>query len=278
MPSFKAADTRSFSRRSKANEVSEIICPDSELKKSIETHFPRAHAVSKNGNGKHAPEITVEVKSGFVTLDGKVRSQQEKERLHRFVMRLSGVRALKDRLQVQPPESLADRQIALHVRQALDAHAELPHGTASVQVEDGVCTLSGHVRNAHERHVAENVASHCRGVKSVSNKLTVNNLDEISDEATVHAVESALAYCQEEDSDGVCVSCCDGKVVLRGQVPTLLDRAMAEEVARIQNGVRAVENHLQVATDDHLQPVTMAKRPKGTRIMQRSRSDLKSVE
>ena len=288
------AATRSESRISikgakKISAVSEL-CPDTELKKAIETHCPRTHATPRpssngngnghsNGNGKaHWPEIKVEVKDGFVTLDGCVRSQQEKERLHRFVMRLHGVKALKDRLNVQPPESLEDRQIALHVRQALNAHSELPHGTASVCVEAAVCTLSGHVRSAHERFIAEQVASHCRGVRSVSNKLTVDSLDEITDEATVHAVESALAYCQEDDSDGICVSCCDGKVVLRGQVPTLLDRAMAEEVARIQPGVRAVENHLQVATEDSLQPVTLAKRPKGTRIMQRSRGNLRTVE
>jgi len=240
-----------ISRRSRAvSSTSVRLVPDPDLKQRIEAHLP------SSGNG--GSNVSCEVRNGFVTLRGEVRTFREKERIHHFVMSARGVRALKDLIKVEPAESLADRQVALLVRQALDAHSELPPGTATVHIQEGVCTLKGYVRTAEERHVAQNVASHCRGVKRVNNQLAVDPLDEVSDEATVHAVKSALTYCTEFDIEKITVSCVDGRVILRGMVPSIMERSLAEEVTRIQNGVRSVENHIQVATHVSLDPVTVA--------------------
>jgi len=191
-------------------------------------------------------KISVIVRGGFVTLKGRAQTYREKERMHRFVMGLEGVRALKDLIRVQPAESIADRNIAMHIRNALDAHSELPLGTAVVRVRKGIATLNGYVRTAEERFMAENVASHCRGVTQVVNSLTVDPLDEISDEAATRAVRCALAYCEEFETQGITISCADGVIVLRGEVPSILDRTLAEELARMQCGVRSVENDIQV--------------------------------
>lgn len=212
---------------------------DANLYRAIQEHVPTG-----------TRDVSIEILDGFVTLKGTVESFRERERLHRFVMGLAGVRALKDLLKVTPRESVNDSQIALHIRQALDAHAELPHGTASVHVKDGVCTLTGHVRSLEERHIAEQVASHTRGVKQVLNELTVDPIEEISDEATVRAVRCALDYCEDFDVSNVTVSCADGKVVLRGQVTTLMDRTLSEELARLQAGVLKVENHIEVVPEE----------------------------
>jgi osmotically-inducible protein OsmY len=205
-----------------------------------------SEVILKNVRSFPDEKIGVIVQDGYVTLRGTVRTFKQKERLHRMVMNMSGVRALKDLLIVQPLETMADRDIALHIRQALDAHSELPSGTAVVHVRDGNVLLTGHVRSAEERHVAETVASHCKGVTGVVNELTVNLLDEISDEATARAVRCALTYCEDFETQGVTISCADGRVCLRGEVPTIMDRTLAEELARLQGGVRAVENHIQV--------------------------------
>ena len=233
-------------RQSRVGNVSQVLernVLDRELRLAIEAQVPLN---DRNGS---LPDVKVEVDEGYVILRGKVRTYHEKERLHRFVMGLRGVRALKNLLTVRPVESLADRQIALHVRQALDAHAELSLGTATVHVRNGVCTIRGHVRSAEEKYVAEEVASNCRGVKRVVSELTVDPLDEISDAATARAVKCALAYCKDFDTNGITVSCADGKVVLRGKVPTMMDRMLAEEMTRIQGGVQMVENHIIVDSE-----------------------------
>lgn len=193
-------------------------------------------------------EIEVAVRDGFVTLDGSVRSFRQKEVMHRFVMGLRGVKALKDLLRVDPAESIADKKIVEHIRQALDAHAELPHGVAVIHVKEGIATLNGNVRSGEERFLAENIASHCRGVVGVVNQLTVDPLEEVSDEAAARAVMGALAYCEDFEMDGVSVSCADGQVCLRGEVPTMLDKTLCEELARMQCGVRSVENLISVNT------------------------------
>lgn len=236
---------------------------DRELKVMIEAQIPVDGVDPK-------PKLTVECKNGYVVLRGFMRTYREKERLHRFVMGLRGVKALKDLLRIQPIESLADKEIALLVRQALDAHAELPPGTATVHVRDGTCTLRGHVTTAEERHIANEVASHCRGVKQVVNELTVDTLDEISDAATRRAVKCALAYCEDFDIASITVSCADGKIILRGMVPTMMDRSLAEEIARIQPGVRGLENHIQVNTQLTLEPVTVAPPRKSQRLVRKS--------
>jgi hyperosmotically inducible periplasmic protein len=123
-----------------------------------------------------------------------------------------------------------------------------------VHVKDGVCKLTGHVRSLEESHIAEQVASHTRGVSKVKNELTVDPIDEVSDEATVRAIRCALDYCEDFDVSGVSVACADGKVVLRGEVQTLMDRTLAEELSRLQAGVLRVENHIivvpQAANED----------------------------
>lgn len=200
----------------------------------------RSHVL---GSHKH---LRVNVKNGFVTLSGAVRSFRQKELLHNFVMGQRGVKALKNLLAVDPVETLADKKIAQHVRQALDAHAELPRGTAVIHVDGGVVTLKGNVRSAEERFLAENMASHCRGVTGVVNELSVDPLDEISDEAAARAIAGALAYCEDFETAGISISCADGCVCLRGVVPTLPDKMLAEELARIQAGVRSVENQIVV--------------------------------
>ena len=248
-----------------------------------ETHAPHLHPAQPraHASGAHAQAVSVdhdkqvydriaihlknlgeakvelEVRDGFVMMRGLVRTFRQKERLHRFVMGLSGVRALKDLLRVQPAETVADAQIALHVRHALDANAELPTGTAVVHVTEGVVTMHGHVRTAEELFIAENIVSHCRGVKGVINELTVDPLEEISDEASARAIRCALQYCEDFETDGVTVSCADGKACLRGEVPTMMDRTLAEELARMQGGVRAVENLIVVRSH--------ARKPKSAR-------------
>jgi osmotically-inducible protein OsmY len=191
--------------------------------------------------------VQIAVSKGFVTLTGSVNTFRQKERLHRFVMRLHGVRALKDILKIDPLESVEDRKIASLVRNALDAHAELPQGTIVLHVCDGVVTLNGHVRTLDERSIAEYVTSHSRGVIRVVNEVTVDPLDEIGDHATCRAVRGAINYCDEFEIELVSVSCADGYIVLRGEVPTLLDRTLVEELAKMQYGVRGVENHIVVS-------------------------------
>ena len=221
----------------KAGHALKRSAMDRELKKKIEEHLPRSREHSRVG---------VEVKAGYVSLSGFVRSFRERERLRRFVMRLVGVRAMKDLLRIKPMETLADQEVALHVRNALDAHSELPPGTATVHVSNGTCALRGYVCSAEERHVAEMVARNCRGVRTVVNELAVDPLDEEPDAATTRLIRKALDYCNDFDTQGITVSCMDGRVVLRGRVPTLLDRLLAEEITRIQSCVRSVENHIQV--------------------------------
>ncbi len=235
--------TRKTGRKSTRNGVREAgralkrSASDLQLKQKVLEHLPHSREHS---------QVSVEVENGFVVLRGFVRSFRERERLRRFVLCLKNVRAMKDLLRIKPAETLADQEVALHVRNALDAHSELPPGTATVHVSNGTCTLRGYVCSAEERHVAEMVTRNCRGVRTVVNELIVDPLDEEPDEATVRQVHKALDYCKDFDTQGITASCIDGRVVLRGKVPTLLDRLLAEEITRIQSCVRSVENHIQV--------------------------------
>jgi osmotically-inducible protein OsmY len=237
-------------KRARHGAKSLAYVPDNRaLQRAIEAYIPSGVLPSTETAKKkkaRRPGITVEVRDGFVTLRGTVLNVRQRDRLHRFVMGLSGVRAVRNLLVVAPDESASDLVVAGYVRQSLDAHAELAPGTITVHVSDGVCRLRGNVETAEQKHVAEHVAEHCRGVKSVINHVEVNPLDRVTDRASAGAVRKALDYCAELNASKISVSCANGVVLLRGQAPTLFDRALAEELARIQGGVRAVENHIQV--------------------------------
>ncbi|MCA9596306.1 MAG: BON domain-containing protein [Myxococcales bacterium] len=120
-------------------------------------------------------DIDVSVDGGVVTLKGNVTSLKAKRAAAQLANDTTGVRGVKNLLQVSMTKPPTDAVLADRVRSALlfdplTSGFELP-----VTVKDGVATLNGTVNTYTEKAEAEDAASAIAGIKDVKNQIDVKS-------------------------------------------------------------------------------------------------------
>ena len=115
-----------------------------------------------------------------------------------------------------------------------------------VQVEDGVVTLGGTVDSLATRNAAAEAAHQVACVKDVANELQVQTPAHLTDTEIARAVRHALEWDALVPDREVRSTVADGVVSLEGIVATPLQREEAASIVARLNGVKQVENRLQV--------------------------------
>jgi osmotically-inducible protein OsmY len=139
---------------------------DAEIKADVETALALNATVDSS-------DIAVSVANGTVTLDGTVSRYWEKRRAEDLASDLTGVVMVDNHLTVVPTQDFEDQIIAEDVEAALERNLYVVAEEVTVEVEDGVVTLSGTVPTYHARAEAFNAAASTPGVVIVNNNLTV---------------------------------------------------------------------------------------------------------
>lgn len=116
--------------------------------------------------------IQTTVSSGMVTLQGVVDSWSIRSDAEKVVRRLVGVRGIVNRLTVGVT-TIDPVAIKLQIERALERRAEREARRIVVAVRDGVVTLTGPVASWAERQMVERVAGSSPGVRSVSDRMTI---------------------------------------------------------------------------------------------------------
>lgn len=191
-------------------------------------------------------QIGTAVEAGVVTLSGEVRSYAEKWHAERAVERVLGVRGVANELKIRTPSEHNDTDIARAAAEVLRWDPLLPDGKVLVKVDDGWVTLTGELPQDYQRRAAEQKVRYLRGVKGISNLLTVKPLVEVKD--LERQIEQAFERRAEIDAKRVVVQVDHGDVVLSGTVRSWSERQAAEAAAWAGPGVRSVANYLAVAS------------------------------
>jgi osmotically-inducible protein OsmY len=191
-------------------------------------------------------DINVAVSNGIVTLSGTVPHFPEKWAAERATQRVDGVKAIVEQLGVNLTgvHKHNDSEIAQAVVNTLEWNVWVPtHIQATV--ENGWVTLSGSVKQPHEKSAAEDAVEFIAGVKGVTNSIM---LEPTAATGTMkQAIERALKRDAEIDSSHVRVSTDGGRVTLEGTVGSWNERAEADTTAWNAPGVLRVDNHLSVS-------------------------------
>lgn len=116
-------------------------------------------------------QIRTHVVEGWITLEGEVDWQYQKEAATSAIRNLSGVRGVTNSLKVKSLASPLD--VSRRITDALRRSAELDAKAVRVAVRDGVVTLAGTVRSWSERRDAERAAWSAPGVTNVIDELTI---------------------------------------------------------------------------------------------------------
>jgi osmotically-inducible protein OsmY len=112
------------------------------------------------------------VANGWVTLEGDVETLSQREDAERAVRFLRGVKGVRNRLLVNPPE-IKPGDVREVIEEALERRAERQADRISVSVHDGEVTLTGNVRSYAEKRAIIGAVSHTPGVHSVNDHLLI---------------------------------------------------------------------------------------------------------
>jgi len=240
-------------------------------------------------------DIDVDTVDGRVTLHGTVASAEARQDAERAARAVSGVREVRNLLTVDPSRAtqaaaeVSDEALRERVRAALAADEALHDSRIEVRsVEQGVVTLAGEARTLSDARRALESAAAVDGVRRVENRIdSPEQLGEdevwsekLSDRAAsaqsavrdmwiTTAAKTRLVANPETPAFYINVDTRDGVVTLFGTVGSSEAKQQAEAEVRKIEGVRAVENDLQVVEPSEAQSAARTDEQLGEAIEQR---------
>jgi osmotically-inducible protein OsmY len=195
-----------------------------------------------------ASQIGVTALDGVVTLVGRVNSLAQKYAVEQVTKRVYGVRAVADEVEVWllDAHQRSDADIARAALDALTWDSMVPDDRIRVTVDKGWVSLEGSVEWNYQRDAAARALRNLRGVRGLSNLLTVKPRTKLHAGDVRHQIFEAFRRSAELEARRIGVDAKDGRVVLHGNVHNWAEVEEAQRAAWAVPGVTQVENNLEV--------------------------------
>jgi osmotically-inducible protein OsmY len=195
----------------------------------------------------NAEDIAISVKNGVVTLAGFTPSYTDRLEAEAAAKRVTGVLGVANDIEVRLPvvDQRPDPDIARDAVAALKAQLPISHDRIKVTVKDGWLTLEGAVEWQYQKSTAESAVRKVKGVKGVTNVITVKPKAEPAD--IQRKIQEAFKRNAEVDANRITVETHGSEVILKGTVRSWIEREEAERVAWSAPGVTRVEDRIVVS-------------------------------
>lgn len=191
-------------------------------------------------------DISVSVDEGTVTLRGHVRSYAQKVMAEQVALRVYGVRAVANDIDVHVLSGCqrTDTEIAQAAVTALTWNTMVPSDRVTVTITDGWLTLKGMVDWQYQKDAAARAVRDLQGVRGVANKIVLQPVNTAVDVGA--KIEAMLKHAAALDARRIHVMAQDGTVILSGSVHSWAERRVAERTAWAAPGVTHVDDRLTV--------------------------------
>jgi osmotically-inducible protein OsmY len=116
--------------------------------------------------------IKIIVKNGWVTLEGQVEWQYQRQTAEKVVRRIKGVKGVSNTILLKPRAE--PTEVKRKIQEALRRSAEVDANRIEVEARGGEVVLKGTVRSWIEREEAERAAWAAPGVTKVEDRIVVS--------------------------------------------------------------------------------------------------------
>jgi osmotically-inducible protein OsmY len=117
-------------------------------------------------------KIRLIAKNGWLTLEGEVEWNYQRQRAEEAVRRIRGVKGVTNSIEVKP--RVAPMEIRRKIEEALRRAAEIDASRVTVETNGSEVILRGTVRSWAERQEAERAAWAAPGVAKVDNRIIIS--------------------------------------------------------------------------------------------------------
>ena len=191
--------------------------------------------------------VSVEVRRGAARLLGRVPNLYQKREAMDTARRAAQAASVVDELVIEPEGPFPDHQVRRLVQETLVRDHRVNEKDVSVEVRDGVVTLTGMVESPARRHFVEEDVWSIPGVVDVDDRMAVGPVPSRPDHEIARDVVESLKANPWIDASRVVVGVKEQTVRLTGSVPSREQKRLAEDAAWWVPGVRHVTNDLTLA-------------------------------
>jgi osmotically-inducible protein OsmY len=145
-------------------------------------------------------------------------------------------------------KEMTDKQLRLDIIDELDFEPSIGAADIGVAVDQGVVTLTGHVRSYSDKIKTLDIVENIVGVRAIADEIEVRPIGAhiTADDEIAKRVINSLKWNTSVPEDNMHVTVAKGQVTLEGDVEWRYQADAAERAIGRLTGVTGINNHLRV--------------------------------
>lgn len=210
---------------------------DMNLRSNVETSI-RGNAPTANLH------LKISVENGVAIPEGVVRDLNQADEVVDLAAKIKGITGVDRKLLRPEFPGSGDEELASRVNRTLFAIPKFAASSMKVAVLDSVVTLTGTIKNASWRGEIRRLCGAIEGVVGVVDNLDTPETEDAKIQKVMNGIFGVRVVPRFPGYVAATVK--DGVVTLKGRVPRLYDKQVAEFNVRGINGVKRVDNQLEL--------------------------------
>lgn len=190
-------------------------------------------------------QIEVTVSEGVATLKGCVSTYPEKVLAEIEAQMVPEIKSVVNEIEVKFHEIPSDQDVKEAMFCLLDANSEIDSNDVQVTINNGNVILDGTVDSYWKSDKIRRMASQISGVVSISNKIIIVPVEEISDEEITNLIIRSMQNSVHVNAHKVEVNVKDGIVTLSGTVSSMSEYDAINNIVKSTKGVIKIINNLK---------------------------------